>query len=162
MAIEGVDPPTKDSKPEAERAAAPERPARRAAPGMRKLHEQVTDLYVTLGTMVVTPIDRLAGYLLVEQAEALAQTWIDLAETNPAVKRALSKLVEAGGWGGVLVAHGMVMMPVLANRGMFPDHIANGIAMGTILTQEDDEARARVQALFTHSRFNGNGSGPQA
>lgn len=149
--IEPVDPP-KDA-PKAER------PKRRAAPNTVKLKEQLAELYVTLGLVVVTPIDRLGGALLAANADDLAEQWIALAETNPAVKRTLQKLVEVGGWGGVIMAHGMIVLPVLANRGMFPDQVAGGAAAMTMMQHPE------VAPLFTHPRFNterqpeGNGNG---
>lgn len=140
MPIEAVDPPT-DTKPKADK------PPRRRAPNSAKLEEGLTELYVTLGTIAVAPFDKLAGTLLVAQAPELAAHWVALAETNPAVKKALLKLVEAGGWGGLIVAHGMVVMPVLANRGAFPDHVANGAAMMTVMQHPE------TADLFTHARF---------
>lgn len=158
MGIEAVTPPGKSKTRDKPKTDTPPGRARRATPGSTKLKQQLTDLYVSIGTIAVTPIDRLAGVLLVTQAEDLAQTWIDLAETNTAVKKALQKLVEAGGWGGVIVAHGMILMPVLANRGLFPDHVAHGAAFMTIANQPE-ETQAAVQALFTHPRFHPNTNG---
>lgn len=154
--ITGVTPPPKANADGAPKADAPPRPAKRAAPGAKQLHGQLVDLYVSIGTIAVTPIDPLAGALFVARSDELAQTWIDLAETNPKVKKALQKLVEAGGWGGVVIAHGMLLMPVLANRGLFPDHVAGPAAAMTVLQNPE------VGPLFTHERFrqpNGNGAG---
>lgn len=156
MPVEEVTPPKTDDAPKADTKA-----KRRATPGSAKLKEQVADLYATIGMVAIAPIDRLAGTLLVNQSEELAEQWIKLAETNPAVKRALNKLVEAGGWGGIIMAHGMIVLPVLANRGMFPDQAANAMAMVTV-TQHPE-----VAPLFNHPRFsetatpvpNGNGNG---
>lgn len=145
--IEAVTPPGKDEKPRASGAAAATGGGKRAAPGSRKLQEQLAELYVSIGTMVVTPVDPLAGALFVARSDELAQTWVDLAETNPKVKKALLKLVEAGGWGGVVIAHGMLLFPVLVNRGLFPDHVAVPGAMLTIAQNPE------VAPLFTHERF---------
>ena len=111
MPIEPVTPPdTADEPPQPERA----KPKR--APGSRKLEQQIAELYATIGMVAVAPLDRLAGTLIVKQADELAEQWVTLAETNPTVKKALQRLVEAGGWGGVVMAHGMILIPVLANR----------------------------------------------
>lgn len=151
--IEPITPPGKNDADDAPRNETTPRRAKRAQPGMKQLHEQLTDLYVSLGTMVITPVDKLAGALFVAQADELAQTWCDLADTNPAVKRALKKLVEAGGWGGVVIAHGMILMPVLANRGLFPDHVASGAAILTMAQYPD------TGPLFNHPRWQSNGNG---
>lgn len=147
MGIEPIDVPGKSKARDGSPPDTPPRTAKRAAPGARKLHEQLTELYVSIGTIAITPLDPLAGALFVARSDELAQTWVDLAETNPAVKRALQKLVEAGGWGGVVIAHGMLLFPVLANRGLFPDHVAGGAAM---LTQLQNPETA---PLFTHPRW---------
>lgn len=114
---------------------------------MGKLKEQIAELYVTLGIMVVTPLDRLGGHLMAANADEIADQWIALAETNPSVKRTLMKLVEVGGWGGVVMAHATILLPVLANRGLFPDQVAQGTAAMTML------AHPETQPLFTHARF---------
>lgn len=156
MAIEPVTDHDKPGAGDGKPAASGKRPPKRTPPNSAKLRGQLTELYVSIGTLVVTPVDRLAGALMVAQAEDLAQTWVDLADANPAVKKALQRLVEAGGWGGVVIAHGMLLMPVLANRGMFPDQAAGFAMAGTCLMHPE------VTDLFTHPRFHGeNGNGAQ-
>lgn len=141
MPIEPVTPPKeKDAPPKSERP-------RRAAPGSAKLREGLTDLYVTIGAVAVTPLDRLAGALLIADAEEIAGEWVALAEKDPAVRKALEKLIQAGGWGSVIMAHGLILLPVLANRGMFPDQVAAGTAVMTVARHKD------VAPLFTHERF---------
>lgn len=157
MAIEEVKPPGMgDEKPHAEsttpgadavREAAEARAKPKARPGSTQLKGQVAELYVTIGMMVVTPIDRLAGMLIVKQADDIAEQWIELAETNASVKNALLKLVEVGGWGGVVMAHGMILLPVLANRGLFPDQMAQPMAAMTAMQHPE------TIELFTHPRF---------
>lgn len=146
MTIEPVTPP--DTADEEQKAAPQsQRPSRKKGPGMGKLKEQVAELYATLGMMVVTPIDPLAGHLVAANADDLAEQWVALAETNPTVKKTLQKLVEAGGWGGVVMAHGMIILPVLVNRGAFPDHVAGPIAAATVMQVPT------AGPLFTHERF---------
>ena len=151
MGIEGVTPPGADSPPKAER------PKRKPSPGSGKLREGLEDFYVTIGAVAITPIDRLAGALMIANAPDIADQWVSLAEKDARVKRALESLVQAGGWGGVIMAHGMIMLPVLANRGMLPDQIAAGAAVMTVSQHPE------TLPLFTHPRFANvsgtNGSG---
>jgi hypothetical protein len=128
-------------------------------PGMRKLETQLRELYETLAVVVVAPLDQLGGTLMHKRAGELAEAWVDLAERDPRVKRTLERLLEATGWGGIVAAHVAIVIPVIANRGMLPDGIANGAAAFTLMQNPD------LAPLFNHERWsqnaspNGNGNG---
>lgn len=127
--------------------AAAERPESEFTRAEKKLQEEVAELYVLMGTMLVAPVDGLAGRLIVKGADDLAEQWVRLARTQPSVRRVLNRLVEAGGWTGVLMAHAMIAVPVLANRGLLPNQAAVPIA--TMVMMGDPEAAP----LFTHPRW---------
>jgi hypothetical protein len=126
---------------------------------MRKLETQLRELYETLAVVVVAPLDQLGGTLMHKRAGELAEAWVDLAERDPRVKRTLERLLEATGWGGIVAAHVAIVIPVIANRGMLPDGIANGAAAFTLMQNPD------LAPLFNHERWsqnaspNGNGNG---
>lgn len=149
--IEGLDqeqvPGAGEPAPGSAEAAAADRDAPTLTRDERKLKEEVAELYTTLGMMVVAPIDGLAGRLVVTNADDLAEQWVKLARTQPSVKRVLKKLVEAGGWSGVILAHAMIAVPVLANRGLLPDQAAVPVATMTMMNDPDSVR------LFTHDRW---------
>lgn len=122
-------------------------------PALRKLKSQIAELYVSVGLMVM-PVERLGGALLAKQSEDLADDWARLAESDPEVKRILTKVVSAGGWGSVVMGHAMIGMAVLVNRGVGPDQIAAGIAF-TVVTKHPD-----LREFFDHERFTGSTTPP--
>jgi hypothetical protein len=87
-----------------------------------------------------------------KRAGELAEAWVDLAERDPRVKRTLERLLEATGWGGIVAAHVAIIIPVIANRGMLPDGIANGAAAFTLMQNPE------VAPLFNHERWSQNAS----
>lgn len=143
----------KDDAPKLESS----RPPR--GPGMRKLEGQLRELYETLAVIAISPFDQLAGTLVHHRAGELAEAWIDLAERDARVKKTLERLLEATGWGGIVAIHAAIIIPVIANRGMLPDGIANGAAAITVMQNPD------VAPLFNHPRWaqqntaNANGNG---
>lgn len=128
-------------------AAAEERDSAELTHVERKLKDEVAELYVLMGTMLVAPVDNLAGRLVVKGADDLAEQWVKLSRSQPSVKRVLKKLVEAGGWSGVVLAHAMIAVPVMANRGMLPDPVAAQIGTLTMISDPDSVP------LFTHERW---------
>jgi hypothetical protein len=125
----------------------PESAPKSRGPGMRKLETQLRETYETLAVVAVFPFDNLAGSLLHAKAGELAASWVDLAERDTRVKRTLERLMEATGWGGVVMAHAAIVIPVIANRGMLPDSVAGGAAMLTIMQHPE------TQQHFTHERW---------
>lgn len=96
-------------------------------PAMRKLEQQLAAFYVDIGIyggMFTGKRGMLTGTVISANAGMLAGSWVDLAERDPAVKRALTNLVQSSGWAGVLGAHVAVILPVLAIWGVLPEQMA--------------------------------------
>lgn len=76
-----------------------------------QLKRQIADLYVFAGTTTFM-FDQQIGGLVIQQADACAESLDELARTNPAVKRALEKLLETSIYGAVLAAHAPIVIAV--------------------------------------------------
>lgn len=129
ISVPGSDSPT----PEGERIAArvgkligmnPDRHRKNGTPPPRKAPKPIppkprpgqlvkpfTDLYVTVGTMML-PFDQVCGMAVVSSAPKCAEALEQLARENPAVRRALMAMVETSVWGAVLAAHAPILLAV--------------------------------------------------
>lgn len=69
------------------------------------------------------------GVVVIERSEMLAEAWMDLADTNPAIKVALRRFTEGSAVGGLILLHLTCAMPLLVDRGVIPPTAA-AFAMG--------------------------------
>jgi hypothetical protein len=75
----------------------------------------LTNMYTGLG-MTVAMVDKHCGMAIVESAEDCAQSWEDLAKTNPKVRRALLMLLETSDVTKIVIAHAPIMAAVMAHH----------------------------------------------
>lgn len=106
------------------KAAATAGPRRPGAPSKDdKLREALTQTYVGIGA-AAGPVMGLFGMsedqcnaasaMIAMSAEQCAEAWVQLAGTNPQVRKTLEKMTEAGGWGTVVFAHVALGMGIAA------------------------------------------------
>lgn len=91
---------------------------------MKALENSLADIYRGLG-MGLNFIDPISGMEVANSADALAHSWIILAESNPKVKKFLLKITTGGGVGAVILAHGMVAIPILARHDKLPSFMSS-------------------------------------
>lgn len=75
----------------------------------------LTNMYTGLG-MTVAMVDQHCGMAIVQSAEDCAQSWEDLARTNPKVRRALLMLLETSDVTKIVIAHAPIMAAVMAHH----------------------------------------------
>ncbi len=63
-----------------------------------KLERELTELFTEYGTMLGLALP-LTGYVFAERADRRAHAWVLLAETNPAVKKSLEKMLKGSAYG---------------------------------------------------------------
>lgn len=135
-------------------------PERERAPrsrDMRRLQEQLADAYTQVGIIIGIMGGRtgnLAGFILARRADVLSEAWIDLAERDIRVKRAIQSVLQIGGWSGVIAAHASVIMPVAALAGVLPEPVAQKVMLG--LAMQDPELFSHLTAQTAPE--NGHGS----
>lgn len=96
-------------------------------PADRKLSASIAEMYIMLG-MVVGGLGDVkqdvglatTGQALAINSEAIAETWMDLAERNAKVKATLKSLTEVSAVGALVGIHVTCAMPLLASRGVVP------------------------------------------
>jgi hypothetical protein len=70
--------------------------------------DAISQLYVFAG-MGLTPFKPTVGVALANSADDCAKAWMELAKTNPAVRRAILSMLQTSAWGGLAIAH----LPIL-------------------------------------------------
>lgn len=110
--LDGVSPESLSSDPPKETSA----PAFVYRPGA--LVKPLVAFYETIGGIVILG-DQVCGTAIVESAQSCAESLDELARTNPAVRKALIRLVSTSAATKVIVAHAPIIMVILAHH--FPN-----------------------------------------
>lgn len=124
---------------------------------LKRMQQQLADAYTQVGVIIGIVGGRtgnLAGFIMARRADMLAESWIDLAERDPRVRRAINNILQVGGWSGVAAAHASVILPVAAMSGVLPEPVAEKIMLG--LAMQDPELFTLLQA---HAQSGQNGAG---
>lgn len=122
-----------------------------------KLAESIAGLYVTaavLGSPLMTAagmspeLAQYASLRIASEAHDLAAAWVELANANPAVKRALTKATSGGGVVTVVSAHLALAVSIgtaaktFGTYGKSPEQLAEMIAQGQTPEPLDQAAKA--------------------
>lgn len=127
---------------------------------MKRMQQQLADAYTQVGIIIGIAGGRtgnLAGFIVARRADMLAESWIDLAERDARVKRAIQNVLQIGGWSGVVAAHASVILPVAAMSGVLPPPVSEKIMMG--LAMQDPELFAALTQQAAPPTSNGYGTG---
>lgn len=133
-------------------------PEKERSRDMRRLEAQLTEVYVTVGTyggMAAGKRGMLSGTIVAANAGILASSWIDLAERDARVKRALQNIVQSGGWAGVIGAHVVAVLPILAVYGVLPEQMIPMVWMG--VAAQNPQLYETLQNQTAAFGMNGNG-----
>ncbi len=105
------------AKAEREETPAPNAPL---TPTERRLKESIAEIYV-LGAMGATFAgDPTIAVIITEHAERAAEAWVKLARKDARVKSWLNKLTTGSAYGDVILVHVMMVMGILAAKGLVP------------------------------------------
>lgn len=105
-------------------------------PRTGQLVKPLTDLYVTIGTIMM-PFDSVCGGAIIASAPKCAEAVENLARENPAIRRAVLALVETSVWGQVIAAHAPIFVAIAVHH---VPAVKNGMAtMAGKITAEDAE-----------------------
>lgn len=115
-------------------ATAKSPPASSGAPrrgSMARVRESLIGTYAMVGVMTVAssqgredPSLQVLGESITLRAEAAADAWLELADQNPAVKRALIAFAEGSAIASLLTIHFAMLAPFLAAREVIPPMFA--------------------------------------
>lgn len=95
---------------------------------MSKLQASLEELFAAPALLYAVAGDEWAVNHVTVNAPVMAEAWVKLAQESPPVKRFLDKITTGTAWGGVIVATGGFVLPLLAHHQMLPAPI--GAVMG--------------------------------
>lgn len=109
------------SRNDATKADTPPRNSGRFAGNKTALQKGVADTYTTIGVALsFSPSLAPAGQAMAQQSQQAAEAWIELAETNLAVRRALESMLTTSAWSKLAMAHVPIVFAVIGSQpGMF-------------------------------------------
>lgn len=92
---------------------------KKARPGLRKLtdndRDRIAQMYM-FAAMPLMPFKPMAAQTLVASSDVCAAAWIELAEENDNVRRALLGMLEGGVWAKVFAAHLPILLALIPER----------------------------------------------
>lgn len=115
-------------------------------PEFRRMETELAQFYSTIGVgagMFGGNAGNFAGQLVARRSGELASSWIDLAERDIRIKRAIQSLLQGGAWSGVIFAHVGVALPIAAYLGVIPEQMSQMVWVG--LAAQDPEFYAWAQ-----------------
>lgn len=124
----------------------------------QRLHDGVMQVY-TGAQMAAMLVDPDAAEAIRVTKDDCVDAWIDLAQKDVKVKNMLTKMTTGAGWGGVVMAHMTLVIPILAKRGWIPGGALFGGAMMNRMSETavDDEVARRVAGV---TEYFGAGAAP--
>lgn len=102
-----------------------------------KLCANLADMYRFAG-MTVSMADQNCGRAIVQQADDLGNSWVELAKSSPSFRRFLARMQQASGIGTVLTAHVPLAMAVVS-------HHMPGLLGRTVETEDSDVEYSTTQ-----------------
>jgi hypothetical protein len=99
------------------------------------LKRDIQDFYTQAAFMVYI-FDPTCAQAVAESAEKAAEAWEKLAFENPAIMRALQRMMEVGAWGGLIAAHAPIALAVFAH------HAPNARILSLVPHDENDNEGA--------------------
>lgn len=86
----------------------------------RDLRARLEEWFSGMALLPMAVGDHYSAHIIASRAGHLAEAWADLAKTNPGVRKVLEGMLQGGAWGGVILASGSVLVPILGHYGLLP------------------------------------------
>jgi hypothetical protein len=77
--------------------------------------EALKQAYVLVGTVTVA-INAPDGFVIVRNAEDMAESWRMILDNDAKLRRRMKSLIQGSGWGTVITAHVPVVIAILNNH----------------------------------------------
>ena len=137
-------------QPRPQRPSADEAP-KRLTPKVQNLRDALLGIY-TAAEMAAFLVDGDAQQAIANTKEACVDAWIELAQQDAKVMKMLTKLTTGSAWGGVVIAHGTMILPILAKRGIIP---GGALFNGAMMNATQPQAEPEPETGFDEAAANG-------
>lgn len=85
------------------------------------LVQSIETMYMTVGTgLTMLPVTQNDGMLVANSAGTLAESWRPLLERDPKVRKFWEKTFTVSGYGALMAAHLMVILPIAQAHNLLP------------------------------------------
>lgn len=162
---DATDTPPRRPNAKGERIAAdlnakPSGAARTRPPTKPKLQRRLEEFFAAPAAVYAAVGHQYPAQILTLRSPQLAEDLYLLAEESPPVKRVLTKMLEGGAWGGVIVSAASILIPILSYHGVVPI----GDPFQVIMPAPEADARRPIvppppAAAPTSSPGSANGAG---
>lgn len=142
--------PKPDPKPRASAAGARKKATTREL--VSKMENQLTAVGMMVGTL-----DPVGGFILIANAESVSQSWGEVAEVNPAVRRVLENMFSASVYANAGAASLAILLPLLTHYKILPRAWFNPAAGQVVMlehvttrSEENPEPQSLADLLIAH------------
>lgn len=104
--------------------------------GIAKIEESLNTQFTMIGTMVYA-FNQYDGTVILQGSPKLASSLASLCEKNPKVRRNIERMLAGGSYGEVIVAAGLIAVPIMANHGLMPPGIRQLYGQAIPPTEEE-------------------------
>ena len=84
--------------------------------------EALKQAYVLVGTVTI-PFSQADGFVIVRNAEDMAESWRMLLDNDIKLRKRMKTLIQGSGWGTVITAHVPVVIAIMQNHKDSFDHL---------------------------------------
>lgn len=113
-------PPTGDTPPK--RRGRPPGSTSKTTMSLSRIEDALNEQFTLIGT-VVFAFNEYDGSCILEGSPRLSKALANLCEKNPKVKRNIERLLAGGSYGEVVLAAGLIVVPIMANHELMPPGI---------------------------------------
>lgn len=89
---------------------------------LSRIEDALNEQFTLIGTVVYT-FNQYDGRCVLEGTPRLAKALANLCEKNPKVKRNIERMLAGGSYGEVILAAGLIAIPIMANHELMPPGI---------------------------------------
>lgn len=94
----------------------PEMPTTKSKSDTELIITALTQAYATVGQGIFLFVNQQDGRLIVSESEDLAESWRNLLDNDPKLRRIMKGMIKGGGWGTVITAHLAVATAIVGNH----------------------------------------------
>jgi hypothetical protein len=107
-----------------------------------KFHRELAEFLSVPAVFFQMKGDTYCAYVWAIRSEPFAYSLADLAEKNPSLKRWITRMIEGGVYGQVIISGAMLVVPILAYYNLYPKGLINPFE----LRPDEVQAMQQMQA----------------